>query len=72
MDINGKHVPQFDDNYWVGDLAFLVDVTSYLSDHNVKLQGRDMVINEFLTHIKTFMSKLSLWRKQLENNRTRK
>lgn len=46
-DLKGKHVPQFDDNFWVADLAFLVDLTSHLSDLNIKIQGKDMMINEF-------------------------
>lgn len=64
----GKDTPQFNDNCWVGDLAFLVDVTCHLSDLNIKMQGKNMLINELLTHVKTFMTKLSLWRKQLKNN----
>lgn len=66
--LKGRHVPEFDDIFWIADLAFLVDLTSHLSDLNIKMQGKDMIVNEFYTHIKAFMTKLSLWRDQLKSN----
>jgi hypothetical protein len=41
MDIKGNTINQVKDDEWVCDLAFLVDVTGYLKELNLKLQNKD-------------------------------
>lgn len=49
------------------DLAFLVDITDHLSALNVRLQGKDQLINEMFSLIKGFQIKLRLWESQIRN-----
>ena len=39
MEMNGKSVMELSDTKCLCDLAFMVDITKYLSELNVKLQG---------------------------------
>lgn len=68
MDMKNKPVEELNNEAWISDLAFMVDITSHLSDLNIKMQGKNMMISEFITVIQSFLSKLSLWEKQLEKN----
>ena len=61
MTIKGKDVSFLDDDQWLNDLAFLVDITKYLADLNVKLQGRNQFVNNLYEHVKAFISKLQLF-----------
>lgn len=53
------------DDQRLNDLAFLVDITKYLSDLNIKLQGKDQLVHKLCEHIKAFIQKLRLLQKQL-------
>ena len=70
MEMKGKSIPELSDDGWVRDLAFLVDLTSYLNDLNSKLQGQGQFIHQLYSHIKTFQNKIQLWERQLRNGNT--
>ena len=45
------------DGNWLNDLAFLTDVSQYLSDRNLKLQGKCQLVNKlFALLIKNSMN----------------
>jgi hypothetical protein len=58
MDIKGNTINQVKDNEWVCDLAFLVDVTRYLNELNLKLQKQGQLVHELHGHVKAFCNKL--------------
>lgn len=70
MEMKGKSIPELSDDGWVRDLAFLVDLASYLNDLNSKLQGEGQFIHQSYSHIKTFQNKIQLWERQLRNGNT--
>ncbi|XP_069492317.1 general transcription factor II-I repeat domain-containing protein 2A-like [Ambystoma mexicanum] len=71
MTNKGKDVTFLEDASWLNDLAFLVDITKYLSDLNIKLQGKEQFVNKLYEHIQSFVHKLELFQKQLnEKNAT--
>ena len=41
-----KDVNSMEDDQWLNDLAFLVDITKYLAELNVKLQGKEQCVNK--------------------------
>jgi hypothetical protein len=61
------NIEELNDSNFIFDLAFLVDLTQYLNDLNIKLQGRDQLITALYSHIKAFEVKLKLWEHQLNN-----
>lgn len=54
------------DGQWIKDLAFSVDITSHLSQLNLKLQGKNHIVTTLFDNINAFKQKLLLWRKQIE------
>jgi hypothetical protein len=60
MDIKGNTINQVKDDDWVCDLAFLVEVTGYLNELNLKLQKQGQLVHELHEHVKTFCNKLRL------------
>ncbi|XP_067124783.1 general transcription factor II-I repeat domain-containing protein 2-like [Centruroides vittatus] len=67
MEMKGKPVKELSDCEWLTGLAFFVDITMHLSELNIKMQGKNLIISEFITFIKAFISKLKLWSTQLRN-----
>jgi hypothetical protein len=63
MDIKGNTINQVKDDEWVCDLAFLVDVTRYLNELNLKLQKHGQLVHEVQGHVKAFCNKLGLLEK---------
>ena len=61
----GKDVCFLDDDTWLNDLAFLVDMTKFLAELNVRLQGKDQLVPKLYAHIVTFIQKLKLIQSQL-------
>jgi hypothetical protein len=45
MDMKRKSLPEFSDDDWISDFAFLVDMTQNLNDLNLQLQGRNQLVN---------------------------
>lgn len=58
-------VADFENNEWVCDLSFLVDITQHLNELNTKLQGKNNMIHNLFYLIKSFEVKLILWQSQL-------
>ena len=65
MTSKGKDVSFANDDDWLNDLAFFVDITKHLSDLNVNLQGKDQLIHKMYEHILTQIQKLNLFQIQL-------
>ncbi|XP_060119664.1 general transcription factor II-I repeat domain-containing protein 2-like [Heteronotia binoei] len=68
MDKEGKAVPELQDNEWLQDLAFMVDITEHLNSLHTKMQDRNKVVTELYDSIWGFEMKLQLWEKQLQKN----
>ena len=64
MQQKGQSIPEFQDNEWLCDFAFLIDITSHLNELNTRLQGKDQLISMMFDHIKCFKIKLRLWESQ--------
>ena len=46
-----KDVSFMEDDQWLNDLAFLVDITKYLAELNGKLQGKEHCVNKLYEHV---------------------
>ena len=57
---------ELEDENWLCNLGFMVDITKHLNDLNVQLQGPDL--HSMLSKIKPFMSMMSLWENQWNDN----
>ena len=68
MESKTKFVPELDDENWLTDLAFLVDLTAHLNELNMRLQGENQLINTMFQTITTFEMKLKLWQSQIKAN----
>ena len=56
-----------DDNNWLQDLAFKVDITGHLNDLNSKLKGKQQVITSLSDVINAFKTNLRLSEGQLNS-----
>ncbi|KAL4101074.1 hypothetical protein QTP88_021094 [Uroleucon formosanum] len=50
---------------WVLNLAFLTDITTLLNELNTKLQGKDKLLSDMYSNIKSFQVKLKLLHKHI-------
>ena len=50
---------------WLGELAFLSDITEHLNILNVKLQGKENLISDMFAILKAFLSSLDLFKDQI-------
>ena len=62
----GQPMHEMEDESWICDLAFLVDITKHLNDLNTKLQRNGQFASEMYGHIKAFQCKLRLWQFQMQ------
>ncbi|KAI6655716.1 General transcription factor II-I repeat domain-containing protein 2A-like [Oopsacas minuta] len=62
-----KDLSLMEDDQWLNDLAFLVDITKYLAELKVKLLGKEHCVNKLYEHVQTFIQKLELIHTQLIN-----
>ena len=62
----GQDVAFFDDKRFLTDLAFLVNITQHHSGLNLKLQGKNQLVNKTFEHIQSFNRKLELFQSQLK------
>ena len=62
----GMAVPELNDQKWMADFAFLVDITNHLNILNLKLQAKNQLINVLYNHIYAFEMKLQLWEFQVK------
>lgn len=65
---NKMPLPELNDEEWLLDLCFLVDVTEKINQLNIELQGQDNLITDACYQIEAFQMKLSLFECQLRNN----
>lgn len=68
MTDKNRPVPELSDVLWIWKLAFIVDLTEYINDLNLKLQGENSLISDLYSHVKAFRQKLILFEKQLAAN----
>lgn len=59
----------FEDDIWVTKLAYLSDIFGILNELNLKLQGKNYDIFQYLEHILGFQKTLLLWQARLKTNR---
>jgi hypothetical protein len=48
MEKKGRTIEELNDEGWITDLAFLVDVTGHLNNLNKELQGKGKLITDIL------------------------
>ncbi|GBP05056.1 General transcription factor II-I repeat domain-containing protein 2A [Eumeta japonica] len=65
IQIKNKPLSELNDPKRICDLAFLVDLTGYLNDFNLKLQKQGQLVNDFYSHLKSFQNKIRLWEIQM-------
>lgn len=66
MEIKEKPIPELNDDEWICDLAFLVDLTTHLNQLNSNLQAKGKLIHELYFQVTSFTKKLKLWESQLK------
>lgn len=69
MNEKDKNVPQLSDKKWILDLAFLTDMTTFLNELNVKLQGKEKLLPDMYSDIKSFTVKLKLFYKHIDEKK---
>ena len=70
MDMQENSVVELSGNRWLCDLAFMVDISKHFSELSIKLQGPNQLLNYMFAKVKSFETKLQLWKVQLQNNNT--
>ena len=63
----GQAVAEMEDESWLCDLAFLVDIATHMNDLNARLQRQAHYANEMYGHIKGFTNKFRLWQAHIQN-----
>ncbi|XP_057660718.1 general transcription factor II-I repeat domain-containing protein 2-like [Diorhabda carinulata] len=63
MKIKDKPLSELSDPKWI----FLVELTGYLNDLNLKLQKQGQLVNDLYSHLKAFQIKLRLWESQMQS-----
>jgi hypothetical protein len=58
MEKKDRNIEELNDEGWITDLVFLVDVTGHLNYLNKELQGKDKLITDMYDNIKVFRVKL--------------
>ena len=62
----GKELPEFEDEEFLTDFAFLVDLLSHLNTLNTKLQRQEQLVTDLYKHVAAFQEKLGLWEQEME------
>lgn len=60
MNEKNKIVSELSDESWILEFAFLTDITTFLNELNIKLQGKEKLLSDMYTDIKLFQVKLKL------------
>ena len=58
---------EMEEESWLYELAFLVDITTRMNKLNTRLQRKAQFAGEMYGHIKGFMNKLRLWHAHIQN-----
>ena len=69
MTEKGKNVPELSNEKWILNLAFLTDITTLLNELDTKLQGKDKLLPDMYSDIKSFQVKLKLLHKHINEQR---
>jgi len=64
----GKDASMLENQTWISELAFCVDILKYINEINIKLQGKNQLIPDMWFHIKSFEMKLKLLQTHIEKN----
>lgn len=64
----GESVPQLTSKDWIKDLAFLVDIMTYLNMLDISLQRHSQVVTQMYDSVRSFLAKLCLWETHLARN----
>ena len=62
MDMQGYPVAELSDKRWLCDLVFMVDISKYFPELNIKLQEPNQLLNSMFAKVKSFETKLWLWK----------
>ena len=57
-----------ENDHFLLQLAYLVDIFDALNRLNQSLQGRDASVCDFVSKIKAFLAKINVWKKNIEGN----
>ena len=63
----GRPMANMEDESWLCDLAFLIDITTCINELNKRLQQKAQYASEMSGHIKGFMNKLRIWHAHIQN-----
>ena len=63
----GRPMAEMENESWLCDLAFLVDITNRMNEHNTRLQRKAQYASKMYGHIKGFMNNLRLWHAHIQN-----
>ncbi|KAE9535278.1 hypothetical protein AGLY_008011 [Aphis glycines] len=66
LEDRGDSFPQIRDVNWLCDLAFLADFTGHLSDLNLKLQGKNIIIIDLISCVPAFKANALILIRDLE------
>ncbi|KAL4088764.1 hypothetical protein QTP88_023848 [Uroleucon formosanum] len=69
LEDRGDSFPQMRDVNWLCDLAFLADFTGHLSDLNLKLQGKNVIIIDLISCISAFKANALILIRDLEKKK---
>ena len=58
---------EMEDESWLCDLAFLVDITTRMNELNTRVQQKAQDASKIYGHIEGFMNKLRLWHAHIQN-----
>ena len=59
---------ELENENWLCNLGYMVDITKHLNDLNAQLQGPDQLLHSMFSKIKSFTSMPNLWENQLKEN----
>ena len=63
--MKGEDFPQLCDPEWIANLAFLVDITKHLNKLNVRLQGKNQLVNILFENVLSFEDQLHDMEKEI-------
>ncbi|XP_029634955.1 general transcription factor II-I repeat domain-containing protein 2A-like [Octopus sinensis] len=68
LEAKGNLCINFDDDKWMNDFSFLVDITHKLNELNVQLQGKEKLIHNLFGEVTAFQKKMDLWITQIADS----
>ena len=67
LETKGNSIAEFNDEEWIENFAFLVDITAHVNEINSRLQRKGQLIHSIFDRVNAFAMKLILWEKQIKN-----